>query len=55
MSRIKILIIGPSKAGKSTIANILGDLQDGPSSIYRPTIGCRYIIPSPNLNNIIIE
>ena len=26
MSKIKILILGPQKAGKSTIANILGDL-----------------------------
>jgi Rab-like protein 5 len=44
MSRIKLLVVGPVKAGKSTIANILGDLSDGPSSIYRPTIGCRYLI-----------
>ena len=43
MSKIKILILGPQKAGKSTIANILGDLQDGPSSIYRPTVGCRIV------------
>ena len=43
MSKVKLLVIGPSKAGKSTIANILGDLQDGPSSIYRPTIGCRIV------------
>ena len=41
MSRLKLLIVGPNKSGKSTIANILGDLQDGPSAIYRPTAGCR--------------
>ena len=43
MSKVKILILGPQKAGKSTIANILGDLQDGPSTIYRPTVGCRIV------------
>ena len=41
MSRLKLLIVGPSKAGKTTLANILGDLSDGPSTLYRPTIGCR--------------
>ena len=43
MSKVKILVLGPSRAGKSTIANILGDLQDGLSSTYRPTIGCRIV------------
>mmetsp|Transcript_31546 Transcript_31546/g.30865 ORF Transcript_31546/g.30865 Transcript_31546/m.30865 type:complete len:94 (+) Transcript_31546:42-323(+) len=54
MSRIKLLVVGPSKGGKSTIANILGDLQEGPSSIYRPTIGCRIVDferdPPPGVN-----
>eukprot|EP00356_Strombidium_inclinatum_P002164 CAMPEP_0170480372 /NCGR_PEP_ID=MMETSP0208-20121228/1238_1 /TAXON_ID=197538 /ORGANISM="Strombidium inclinatum, Strain S3" /LENGTH=171 /DNA_ID=CAMNT_0010752907 /DNA_START=48 /DNA_END=563 /DNA_ORIENTATION=+ len=31
------------KSGKSTISNILGDLQDGLSSIYRPTQGLRIV------------
>lgn len=48
MSRLKVLIVGPPKSGKSTLANILGDLQDGPSSIYRPTIGCRWVKDSFN-------
>ena len=43
MSKVKILVLGPTRAGKSTISNILGDLQDGLSSIYRPTIGCRIV------------
>ena len=43
MSRIKILVIGPTKAGKSTVANILGDLQEGLSTVYRPTIGARIV------------
>ena len=43
MSKVKILIIGPKKSGKSTIANILGDLQEGPSQMYRPTAGCRIV------------
>ena len=43
MSKVKILVLGPCKAGKTTITNILGDLSDGPSSDYRPTIGCRIV------------
>ena len=43
MSRVKILMLGPSKAGKSTISNILGDLQEGISTVYRPTNGCRIV------------
>ena len=43
MSKIKLVVLGPSKAGKTTIANILGDLQDGPSTIYRPTVGARIV------------
>lgn len=42
-TRVKILVLGPTKSGKSTVANLLGDLQDGLSSIYRPTIGCRIV------------
>ncbi len=41
MSKLKLLIVGPQKSGKSTLANILGDLADGPSTLYRPTVGCR--------------
>ena len=44
MSKVKILVLGPSKAGKTTIANILGGLQkNGPPSTYRPTVGCRIV------------
>ena len=43
MSKVKILVLGPLKSGKSTITNILGDLQDGPSTVYRPTVGCRIV------------
>ena len=42
-TRVKILVLGPTKSGKSTVANLLGDLQDGLSTIYRPTIGCRIV------------
>lgn len=40
---VKILVIGPTKAGKSTIANIIGELAEGPSETYRPTVGCRIV------------
>ena len=49
-------MVGPQRAGKTTIANILGDLQDGISSIYRPTIGCRIVEferdPPPSVSNL---
>ena len=43
----KILIVGPSKSGKSAIANFLTTYPDAdraasPSSVYTPTVGCRY-------------
>ena len=38
---LKILIVGPQGAGKSTIANILGEIQEAPSANYRPTVGVR--------------
>ena len=43
MSKVKILVLGPQRAGKSTLSNILGDLQDGLSTVYRPTQGCRIV------------
>ena len=43
MSRVKILLIGPKASGKSTVANILGEQQDGISTFYRPTVGCRIV------------
>ena len=43
MSRIKLLVVGPQKSGKSTIANLLGELAETPSETYRPTVGCRII------------
>ncbi len=42
-SVVKILVIGPKKAGKSTIANIIGEMAEGPAETYRPTVGCRII------------
>ena len=40
-STLKILIVGPQGSGKTTIANMLGELQNEPSSNYRPTVGVR--------------
>jgi len=43
MSRIKLLVVGPLKSGKSTVANIIGDLSEGLPDHYRPTVGCRIV------------
>lgn len=40
---IKILVIGPSKSGKSMIANLLAELSDQNLEIYKPTQGCRIL------------
>ena len=41
LDRIKILIIGPTASGKSTIANFLAGRKNVISENYRPTVGCR--------------
>ncbi|CEG49728.1 rab-like protein 5-like [Plasmopara halstedii] len=45
MAPLKILIVGPTKAGKSTIANFLAEQSDrlGGQERYRPTIGVRIL------------
>ena len=43
MSKVKILMVGPTETGKSTLANILADISEGPSGSYRPTKGCRIV------------
>ena len=40
-NNLKILIVGPQGCGKSTIVNILGEIQEAPSTNYRPTVGVR--------------
>ena len=41
-NQIKILIIGPSMSGKSTIANYICERIESAQD-YRPTIGCRIL------------
>jgi hypothetical protein len=44
-SALKILVIGPCRAGKSAISNFLSDRAELPSPEYLPTAGCRYMCP----------
>jgi len=39
----KIILIGPTKSGKSVLANFLGDQVDLSSHAYRPTAGVRIL------------
>jgi len=40
---LKIIVCGPSHAGKSTISNFLADQTNGLElSDYRPTVACRF-------------
>mmetsp|Transcript_43059 Transcript_43059/g.49480 ORF Transcript_43059/g.49480 Transcript_43059/m.49480 type:complete len:192 (-) Transcript_43059:1090-1665(-) len=41
--RIKVLLIGPCRGGKSTLANILSEQADNSSGAYRPTAGVRIL------------
>lgn len=41
--RQKVIIVGPSEAGKSTLANILAETADGASESYYPTEGVRIL------------
>ena len=43
MSKVKILVIGPQRSGKTAIANLLGELTDSVSEFYRPTVGVRVV------------
>lgn len=40
---VKILMIGPVQAGKSTISNFLADREDILQATYRPTAGVRIV------------
>ncbi|KAL3077578.1 hypothetical protein niasHS_012284 [Heterodera schachtii] len=40
---IKILVLGPPRSGKTSIANYLADSQDAVSKEYRPTQGVRIV------------
>uniref|UniRef100_A0A183BYN9 Intraflagellar transport protein 22 homolog n=1 Tax=Globodera pallida TaxID=36090 RepID=A0A183BYN9_GLOPA len=40
---VKILVLGPSMSGKTSIANYLADSQDAVSKDYRPTQGVRIV------------
>ena len=39
--RIKILLVGPTRSGKTAISNMLAEYQDNLLLSYRPTVGCR--------------
>ena len=43
MLKVKIAVVGPVKAGKTTIANFLSDTSDSIGTEYVPTIGCRFL------------
>ncbi|CAH1408339.1 unnamed protein product [Nezara viridula] len=43
MIKLKIVLIGPSKSGKSTIANFLSEAIDYTNTEYRPTPGVRIL------------
>ncbi|KAI9553179.1 hypothetical protein GHT06_021073 [Daphnia sinensis] len=38
----KVLLLGPTKSGKTTLANFLSDAKDAIGQ-YRPTVGCRIL------------
>ena len=43
MSKIKVLMVGPQEAGKTVLSNILADIAEGPSDVYRPTKAWRIV------------
>jgi Rab-like protein 5 len=40
---LKILIIGPTKVGKSVLTNTISDFTNVVPTEYRPTVGCRIL------------
>jgi len=43
LDRLKVLVIGPTGSGKSTITNFLAGRKHVLSENYRPTVGCRIV------------
>ena len=43
LSKVKILIVGPSNSGKTVVSNFLADATDSTSGVYRPTQGVRIL------------
>lgn len=41
--KLKILLVGPSQSGKSTVANYLSGRSDVISPTYTPTVGLRIL------------
>lgn len=41
--KYKILIVGPSRAGKTTLSNVISGQSEHPSNIYHPTSGVRIL------------
>ncbi|BES96054.1 RAB, member RAS oncogene family-like 5 [Nesidiocoris tenuis] len=55
MVKLKIIMVGPAEAGKSTIANFLSEAIDFTNYEYRPTPGVRILEFEPSQKNIEIE
>lgn len=43
LTKVKIVVIGPEAAGKTTIVNYLAEKQNVLESPYRPTSGVRIV------------
>eukprot|EP00744_Colponema_vietnamica_P010565 GILI01014920.1.p2 GENE.GILI01014920.1~~GILI01014920.1.p2 ORF type:complete len:203 (-),score=50.03 GILI01014920.1:1161-1727(-) len=43
MSKLKLLVIGPCRSGKTTLSNLLAEFSETPSAEYQPTAGCRIL------------
>lgn len=41
--RQKVILVGPTEGGKSTLANVLAENAENVSETYRPTVGCRIL------------
>ena len=54
MYKLKILVVGPCRAGKTVVSNFLADATENTGGEYRPTAGCRILefeSQSLNVNN----
>ncbi|KAF8564637.1 hypothetical protein P879_06634 [Paragonimus westermani] len=52
MNRLKLVVVGPTKCGKSYLCNFLSESVEQVTEEYRPTCGVRFVFLDPHILRI---